>query len=140
MLSCLCRCFITEAISYGCMGRSNTSASTASASGLDGCFDAIMYPYAGIRIRVQESSGFLASPRRVRIFAAEKGMELTLQDVDILAGQSRTPEFLAKNPSGAVPVLEFKILLTNFWSSAQRAKLVRRPSGMLYVASGLSLL
>src|SRR5262245_4226357 len=47
------------------------------------------------------------NPRRVRIFAAEKGIELALQDIDILAGQSRTPEFLAKNPSGGVPVLEF---------------------------------
>ena len=47
------------------------------------------------------------NPRRVRIFAAEKGIELALQDLDILAGQSRTPEFLAKNPSGGVPVLEF---------------------------------
>ena len=46
------------------------------------------------------------NPRRVRIFAAEKGIELTLEEVDILAGQSRTPEFLAKNSSGAVPVLE----------------------------------
>src|SRR5262250_2233188 len=46
------------------------------------------------------------NPRRVRIFAAEKGMELSLEEVDILAGQSRTPEFLAKNSSGAVPVLE----------------------------------
>ena len=46
------------------------------------------------------------NPRRVRIFAAERGIELALEDVDILAGQSRTPEFLAKNSSGAVPVLE----------------------------------
>ena len=46
------------------------------------------------------------NPRRVRIFAAEKGIELSLEDVDILAGQSRTPEFLAKNSSGGVPVLE----------------------------------
>jgi len=46
------------------------------------------------------------NPRRVRIFAAEKGINLTLEDVDILAGQSRAPEFLAKNSSGAVPVLE----------------------------------
>jgi glutathione S-transferase len=46
------------------------------------------------------------NPRRVRIFAAEKGIELMLADVDILAGQSRTPEFLAKNSSGGVPVLE----------------------------------
>jgi glutathione S-transferase len=35
------------------------------------------------------------NPRRVRIFAAEKGIELPLEEVDILAGQSRTPEFLA---------------------------------------------
>jgi len=46
------------------------------------------------------------SPRRVRIFAAEKSIPLTLVDVDIRAGASRTPEFLAKNSSGAVPVLE----------------------------------
>ena len=46
------------------------------------------------------------NPRRVRIFAAEKGIELSLEEVDILDGQSRTPEFLAKNSSGAVPVLE----------------------------------
>ena len=37
------------------------------------------------------------NPRRVRIFAAEKGIELSLEEVDILAGQSRTSEFLAKN-------------------------------------------
>ncbi len=50
--------------------------------------------------------GIAPNPRRVRIFAAEKGIELALEDVDILAGQSRTPEFLAKNSSGGVPVLE----------------------------------
>jgi glutathione S-transferase len=46
------------------------------------------------------------NPRRVRIFAAEKGVDLALEEVDILAGQSRKPEFLAKNSSGGVPVLE----------------------------------
>ena len=46
------------------------------------------------------------NPRRVRIFAAEKGIKLALEEIDILAGKSRTPEFLAKNSSGAVPVLE----------------------------------
>src|SRR5262250_1047339 len=49
---------------------------------------------------------FAPNPRRVRIFAAEKGVVLVLEDVNILAGQSRTPEFLAKNSSGGVPVLE----------------------------------
>jgi glutathione S-transferase len=48
------------------------------------------------------------NPRRVRIFAAEKGINLSLEEVDILAGQSRTPEFLAKNSSGGVPVLELE--------------------------------
>ena len=46
------------------------------------------------------------NPRRVRIFAAEKNIELSLEDVDILAGQSRTPGFLAKNSSGGLPALE----------------------------------
>ncbi len=46
------------------------------------------------------------NPRRVRIFAAEKGINLQLEDVDLLARQTRTPEFLAKNSSGAVPVLQ----------------------------------
>jgi glutathione S-transferase len=46
------------------------------------------------------------NPRRVRVFAAEKGIELALEEIDILAGQSRTPEFLAKNSSGALPLLE----------------------------------
>jgi len=44
--------------------------------------------------------------RRVRVFAAEKQIPLTLENVDLLAGQGRTPEFLAKNSSGGVPVLE----------------------------------
>jgi glutathione S-transferase len=43
------------------------------------------------------------NPRRVRIFAAEKGIKLALEEVDILAGKSRTPEFLAKNSLGRSP-------------------------------------
>ena len=54
------------------------------------------------------------NPRRVRIFAAEKGIQLALE---VLAGQSRTPEFLAKNPSGAVA----KYSLSAFGTHAQRA-------------------
>jgi len=48
------------------------------------------------------------NPRRVRIFAAEKGIDLLLEEVDILAGKARTPEFLEKNASGGVPVLELE--------------------------------
>jgi glutathione S-transferase len=46
------------------------------------------------------------NPRRVRIFAAEKGIALPLEEVDILAGKTRTPEFLDMNSSGGLPVLE----------------------------------
>jgi glutathione S-transferase len=46
------------------------------------------------------------NPRRVRVFAAEKEINLDLEEVDLLAGRNRTPEFLAINSSGAVPVLE----------------------------------
>jgi glutathione S-transferase len=45
------------------------------------------------------------NPRRVRVFAAEKEINLTLEDIDLLGGQNRTPEFLAINPSAGVPVL-----------------------------------
>lgn len=46
------------------------------------------------------------NPRRVRIFVAEKGMTMPFEQVDLFHGASKTPEFLAKNPLGAVPVLE----------------------------------
>lgn len=46
------------------------------------------------------------NPRRVRIFAAEKGIELPLEPVDIRSGVNRQEEFLRKNPLGGLPVLE----------------------------------
>src|SRR5262245_27778454 len=70
---------------------------------------AIVWCFGGIKMASAMklyNHAMAPNPRRVRIFAAEKGVELALQDIDILAGQSRTPEFLAKNPSGGVPVLE----------------------------------
>ncbi|MGE0821849.1 MAG: glutathione S-transferase family protein [Candidatus Binatia bacterium] len=44
--------------------------------------------------------------RRVRVYAAEKGISLPLQRVNLLAGEQRSPEFLQRNPFGAVPILE----------------------------------
>ncbi len=49
---------------------------------------------------------FAPNPRRVHVYLAEKGIEMTLETVDIMTGQNRTPEFLAKNPLGGLPVLE----------------------------------
>lgn len=46
------------------------------------------------------------NPRRVRIYLAEKGIEVPTVQVDLRAGEHKTPEFLAKNPSGKIPVLE----------------------------------
>jgi glutathione S-transferase len=52
-------------------------------------------------------SKYAPNPRRVTIFAAEKGIELEPVVVDLFNGDIRTPEFLAKNALGRVPVLEF---------------------------------
>lgn len=46
------------------------------------------------------------NPRRVRIFLAEKGIPVPLEQVDIRSGVNRQPDFLAKNPMGGLPVLE----------------------------------
>jgi len=43
---------------------------------------------------------------KVRLALAQLGVRYRLEEVDILKGESRTPEFLAKNPSGQVPLLE----------------------------------
>jgi len=45
------------------------------------------------------------NPRRVRIFAAEKGIELPTQTVSIPAREQKSPEFLALNPRGQTPAL-----------------------------------
>ncbi len=46
------------------------------------------------------------SPRRVRMFLAEKGIDIPCEQVDVPAGEHRSPEYLNKNPDGVVPLLE----------------------------------
>ena len=58
--------------------------------------------------------GFPASPNtwQVRALAAHLGVPLEFQLVDLTKGASRTPEFLALNPTGRTPVLldgDFKL-------------------------------
>jgi glutathione S-transferase len=43
---------------------------------------------------------------KVRLALAHLGIDYRLEEIDILQGESHTPEFLAKNPSGQVPLLE----------------------------------
>jgi glutathione S-transferase len=51
-------------------------------------------------------SAMAPNPRRVRIFLAEKGIEVPVEQVDIAKAENRQPPFLGKNPMGGLPVLE----------------------------------
>jgi glutathione S-transferase len=53
-------------------------------------------------------SGRAPNPRRVRIFLAEKGMEVPTEQVDIAAGQHKSAEFTALNPMQRLPVLQLE--------------------------------
>ena len=46
------------------------------------------------------------SPRRVRVFMAEKGLNIPTVQVDLRSGEHLRPEFQAINPHCTVPVLE----------------------------------
>lgn len=46
------------------------------------------------------------SPRRVRIFIAEKGIEIPTVEVDLRAKEQLTPAFLSINPDATVPVIQ----------------------------------
>ena len=64
------------------------------------------------------------NPRRVRIFLAEKGIEVPVSSIDMMKGENRTPEFLKLNPLGTLPVLELDdgVILTE--SVADRKSVV----------------
>jgi glutathione S-transferase len=48
------------------------------------------------------------NPRRVRIFAAEKGIALETIEISIAAGANLKPEYRAKHPLRLLPVLELE--------------------------------
>lgn len=58
-------------------------------------------------MRIYDYKGY-PNPARVRLALAEKGLtdQVAFIHVDVPSGAHRKPEFLAKNPSGVVPVLE----------------------------------
>ncbi len=45
---------------------------------------------------------------KARLLMAQLGIEFETVEVNIFRGESRTPEFLAKNPNGRVPLLEME--------------------------------
>lgn len=67
---------------------------------------------------------------KVRLVLAQLGIPYERIDIDILKGQSRTPEFLAKNPNGRIPLLE--IAPENFLAESNAI--------MFYLAKGSALL
>jgi len=46
------------------------------------------------------------NPKKLRVYLAEKGLRIPFEPVNIVTGENRKPEFLAKNPLGGLPVLE----------------------------------
>src|SRR4051794_15472777 len=46
------------------------------------------------------------NPRVVRLFAAERGIDLPKTTIDLRGGENRQPPYLAKNPAGQMPCLE----------------------------------
>ncbi len=46
------------------------------------------------------------NPRVVRMFMAERGITLPLEEVDLRGGENRREPYLAKNPFGQMPMLE----------------------------------
>jgi len=46
------------------------------------------------------------NPKVVRVFMAERGIEMETQEVDLMAGENRQEAFVAQNPSGTLPALE----------------------------------
>ncbi|MDJ0867393.1 MAG: glutathione S-transferase [Myxococcota bacterium] len=51
-------------------------------------------------------SAMAPNPRRVRIFLAEKGIEVPTVQVDIGTAENRKSPYIDKNPMGGVPMLE----------------------------------
>lgn len=46
------------------------------------------------------------NPRRVRLFLAEKGLDIPMRDLAIVKREHKAPEFLEKNAAGQLPALE----------------------------------
>ena len=46
------------------------------------------------------------NPRVVRMFIAEKGIEIPVEPVDVMSGENRREPYLQKNPAGQLPCLE----------------------------------
>ncbi|MCH8744198.1 MAG: glutathione S-transferase, partial [Chloroflexi bacterium] len=46
------------------------------------------------------------NPKVVRMFMAERGLEINLEEVDLMGGENRQEAYLKVNPAGQLPALE----------------------------------
>ena len=67
------------------------------------------------------------NPHTVRMFAAEKGIVLPLNEVDVMATEHRRPPYSVQNPMMQTPALETDVICP-----------VARASSCLIVLAGLS--
>ncbi|RLA36931.1 MAG: glutathione S-transferase [Gammaproteobacteria bacterium] len=51
-------------------------------------------------------NSFGPNPRMVRMFMAERDIELATEEVDLLAGENRQAAYMARNPGAQMPALE----------------------------------
>src|SRR5579864_4823615 len=58
------------------------------------------------RIQMKLYNSIGPNPKAVRMFMAEKGIELPKVEIDIRGGENRREPYLEKNPSGQCPALE----------------------------------
>ena len=61
---------------------------------------------------------------KVRLALAQLDVPYRLVEIDILKGESHTPDFLKKNPNGQVPLLE--VAPRRYLAEFERHPLVRR--------------
>jgi len=57
-------------------------------------------------MRLYVGKTLMTNPRKVTVYLAEKGIEIECIHLDMRAGQGLSPDYLAKNPAGMVPLLE----------------------------------
>src|SRR5215470_6227243 len=73
------------------------------------------------------------NPQKVRFALLELGLECEIVPVDLTKGEQRTPEFLALNPYGRVPVLTDGTL--TLWESHAILAYLGEKTGRLWPAS-----
>ena len=73
-------------------------------------------------------NSFGPNPRALRMFLAEKGINIPMRDVDLMAAENRRPPYTDRNPGGQLPALELEdgkvrvTLIKAVMKASQRAK------------------